>query len=215
MESGHKPTPTTLASGRSTPMHHCNTQKPEPQNQDNFTSSSRASRGRKFQNKKELYSKEKATDQRDAQTISLLWTSLLLLHGGDVTCFDVMKLLAGWDEVMWLVVRWRGEYYWLVATCHVTSCHLMQCDRLSCVMSRDAMRGHGDELLSVVPCNAMECYGLNMPLVARTRHAVRRGSATMWWSKYYSVLQSATTYFIGTTKYYSSKTPYYKVLLQH
>ena len=35
------------------------------------------------------------------QMISLLWTSLLLFHGGDVTCFDVMKLLAGWDEVMW------------------------------------------------------------------------------------------------------------------
>ena len=30
---------------------------------------------------------------------------LLLFHGGDVTCFDVMKLLAGPDEVMWLVVR--------------------------------------------------------------------------------------------------------------
>ena len=28
----------------------------------------------------------KATDQRDAQTISLLCTSLLLFHGGDVTC---------------------------------------------------------------------------------------------------------------------------------
>ena len=27
------------------------------------------------------------------------------VHGGDVTCFDVMKLLAGPDEVMWLVVR--------------------------------------------------------------------------------------------------------------
>ena len=44
------------------------------------TSSSRASRGRKFQKKKVVYSKEriclwnarKATDQRDAQTISLL-----------------------------------------------------------------------------------------------------------------------------------------------
>ena len=72
------------------------------------TSSSRASRGRKFQKKKKLYSKEmiclgnvrKATNRRDAQTISLLWASLVLFHGGDVTCFDVMKLLAGWDEVM-------------------------------------------------------------------------------------------------------------------
>lgn len=30
---------------------------------------------------------------------------LLLFHGGDMTCFDVVKLLAGRDEVMWLVVR--------------------------------------------------------------------------------------------------------------
>ena len=46
-----------------------------------------------------------------AQTISLLWTSFLLFHGGNVTCFDVMKLLAGWDEVLWFVVRWRGVSY--------------------------------------------------------------------------------------------------------
>ena len=32
--------------------------------------------------------------------ISLLWRSFLLFHGGDVTCFDVMKLLVGWDEVI-------------------------------------------------------------------------------------------------------------------
>jgi len=37
----------------------------------------------------------KATDQRHAQTIALLCTSFLLFHGGNVTCFDVMKLLAG------------------------------------------------------------------------------------------------------------------------
>ena len=64
-----------------------------------------------------------------------------------------MKLLAGRYEVMWLVVRCRVEYYWLVATCHVMSCHLMRCDCLCCVMSRDAKRGDGDELFSVVPCN--------------------------------------------------------------
>ena len=58
--------------------------------------------GRRFEKKKELAyrmcARRKATDQRDAQTISLQ------LHGGDVTCFDVTKLLAGCDEVMWLVV---------------------------------------------------------------------------------------------------------------
>ena len=35
----------------------------------------------------------KATDQRDAQTISLLGTSLLLFHGGDVTCFDACHVI--------------------------------------------------------------------------------------------------------------------------
>ena len=30
---------------------------------------------------------------------------VVMRRGGDVTCFDVMRLVAGWDEVMWLVVR--------------------------------------------------------------------------------------------------------------
>ena len=56
----------------------------------------------------------------------------------------------------------------------------MQCDCLHCVMSHDAMRCHGDELLSDVPCNWMECYELKMPLVVRSRCVVRNGSVTMW-----------------------------------
>ena len=167
----------------------------------------------------------KATDQRDAQTISLLLLPFMLFHGGDVTCFDVMKLLAGRDEVMWLVVRWRGEYYWLVATCHVMSCHVMschvmRCDCMCCVMSRDAMRGDGDELLSVVPCNGTECYELKMPLVVRSCCVVWSGSVTMWWSKvllcttkyynvlfqYYFVLQSTTPVLLRAAKYYSITT---------
>ena len=44
------------------------------------------------------------------------------------------------------------------------SCHLMRCDCLSCVASRDA----GDELLSFMPCDGMECYQLKMPLVVRS-----------------------------------------------
>ena len=72
--------------------------------------------GGSFRRKKNYIAKQefahiKAADQLVAQAISLLWTSLLLFHHGVVTCFDVMKLLAGWDEVMWLVVRWRGVSY--------------------------------------------------------------------------------------------------------
>ena len=142
----------------------------------------------------------KATDQRDAQTISLLWTSLLLFHGGDVASFVVMKLVVGGDEVMWLVVRWRGvSYYGMschVMSCHLMwrSCHLMPCDCLCCVMLRDAMRCHVmrapfDELSSVVPCHGMECYVLK----------------THW-------LWGHVVVVLCTTKYYCSTTLYYVVL---
>ena len=63
-------------------------------------------------------------------------------------------------------VTW-GDLLWLAATWHVMSCHLMwwsrhlmRCDGLCCVMSRAAMRCHGDELLYVAPCSGMECYEL-------------------------------------------------------
>ena len=36
----------------------------------------------------------------------------------------------------------------------------MRFDGLCCVMSRDAMRCHGHELLYVAPCSGMECYEL-------------------------------------------------------
>ena len=110
----------------------------------------------------------------------------------------------------------------------------MRCDCLCCVMSRDAVRCHGDELLSVVPCKGMKCYELKMPLVVRSRGVVGSGSVTTSWSnelsvlqsltpvcttkvllQYYSVIRSTTAVLLCTTKYYSSTTLYYTVLLQH
>ena len=84
----------------------------------------------------------KATDQRDAKIISLLWTSLLLFHGGDVLCFevkcfDVLMSVAGSGNV---VVKSFND--------------------LSCGILRDVMLYHGGELLYVVPCSGMECYEL-------------------------------------------------------
>ena len=70
-------------------------------------------------------------------------------------------------------------------SCHVMSCHLMRwsrlmrCDCLCFDMSRDAIRCHGDGLLSVVPCNGMECYELKMPLVVRSRCVVQSASGTV------------------------------------
>ena len=65
-----------------------------------YTSSSRASRWRKFQKKKELYRKEriclqnvrKMTDHCDVQTFFWVWTKLLPLQGCDVMRFGVMCL---------------------------------------------------------------------------------------------------------------------------
>ena len=99
----------------------------------------------------------KATDQRDAQIISLLWTSFLPFHGRDVPCW--------WCDLFWCHevgcwVRWSNvvvcEVTWCVLNavscdvlCHVMSCdvmwwscHLMWCDFLCCVMLRNAMRCH-------------------------------------------------------------------------
>ena len=56
----------------------------------------------------------------------------------------------------------------------------MRYDCVCWVMSRDAMRCHGDGLLAVAPCNGMECYELKMALVVRSRCVVRSGSVTMW-----------------------------------
>ena len=51
----------------------------------------------------------------------------------------------------------------------------MRCDGLCCVISRDAMRCHGDELLYVRPA-----VGWNVMSFARPRCVVRSGSVTMW-----------------------------------
>ena len=73
----------------------------------------------------------KATDQRDAQTISLLWTtSLLLFRGGDATCFDAC-------HVIWC----GGHVIWCDVIACVVSCHVMQCDVMWCALMWFAVRG--------------------------------------------------------------------------
>ena len=87
------------------------------------------------------------------------------------------------------VVVMQFDAMWLLVLCHVTWCDAMSCDVRSC-----------DELSSIVPCT--ECYERKTPLVVRSRCVARSGSVTMWWSK-------------GIFLYYSSTTPYCKVLLQY
>ena len=99
--------------------------------------------------------------------------------------------------VMFCALKWSVLMSWCLLRGQVMwwSRHLMRCNGLCCVMSRDAMRCHGDELYY---SSTTLCYKVLL--------------------QYYSVLQillCASPVLPCTTKYYSSTTLYYKVRLQY
>ena len=135
--------------------------------------------------------------------------------------------------VMFCALKWSVLMSWCLLRGQVMwwSRHLMRCDGLFCVMSRDAMRCHGDELYyssitlyykvllqyypvlqSTTPvlfCTT-KYYSNTTTILLRTTNA----AATLYYKvllQYYSVLQI----LLCTRKYYSSTTLYCKVLLQY
>ena len=91
--------------------------------------------------------------------------------------------------------------------CDVRRCDLMRCDCLCCVMSRDAMRCH-------VMCAHVLSYHLLCPAMGWNLrcHSVRSHCV------FELVIQSTILYYkalLCTTKYYSSTTLYYKVVLEY
>ena len=163
----------------------------------------------------------KATDQRDAQTISLLWTSLLLFHGGDVTCFDAC-------HVIWC----GGQVIWCDVIACVVSCHVMQCDVMCPAMVTLCVSKWfcDDVVIQVLFCTT-KCYSVLQSTTPALLCTTKYYSSTTLYYKvllqyysvlqstlqYYSVLQSTTPVLLCTAKYYSSTstTLYYKVLLQY
>ena len=132
------------------------------------------------------------TDQRDAQIISLLWTSLLPFHGGDVLCFevkcfDVLMSVAGSGHVM---VTSFDAMWWLVL-CHVTWCNAMSW-WWAVLLQYYSVLSVLQSTTPVLPCT--------------TKYYTST-------TKYYLVLQSTTPVLTCTTKYCSSTSLYYKVLL--
>ena len=96
--------------------------------------------------------------------------------------------------VMFCALKWSVLMSWCLLRGQVMwwSRHLMRCDGLFCVMSRDEMRCHGDELYY--------------------------SSTTLYYKvllQYYPVLKSTTPVLLCTTKYYSNTTLNYKVLVQY
>ena len=131
--------------------------------------------------------------------------------------------------VMFCALKWSVLMSWCLLRGQVMwwSRHLMRCNGLCCVMSRDAMRCHGDELYyssttpillcttPVLPCTT-KYYSSTTPVLPCT---TKYYSSTNLYYKvllqYYSVPQSTIPILPCTTKYYSSTTLYCKVLLQY
>ena len=122
-----------------------------------------------------------------------------------VACFDVMKSLAGWDEVMWLVVRWCGASYrgmschvfWCGVHACVVSCCVMRCDVLWCAL-----------MWWAVICCALQWHGMLWALDADVC------KVTLWGSKWFCddvVIQRTKKH----DKEIPSTTLYHKVLVQY
>ena len=116
--------------------------------------------------------------------------------------------------VMFCALKWSVLMSWCLLRGQVMwwSRHLMRCSGLCCVMSRDAMRCHGDELYysSTTLCHKvlLQYYSVLQILLCAT-------PVLPCTTKYYS---STTLCYSSTTlntKYYSNTTLYYKVLLQY
>ena len=123
----------------------------------------------------------------------------------------VMVCALKWSVLMsWCLLR--GQVMWW-------SRHLMRCDGSCCVMSRDAMRCHGDELYySNTTLNYKVLLQYYSVLQSTTPILLRTTNTTLYYKvllQYYPVLQSTTPVLPCTTKYYSSTNLCYKVLLQY
>ena len=109
--------------------------------------------------------------------------------------------------VMFCALKWSVLMSWCLLRGQVMwwSRRLMRCNGLCCVMSRDAMRCHGDE----------QYYSITLYYSNTTvdyKVLLKYYSVLL---QYYLVLQSTTPVLTVTTKYYSSTNLYYKVLLQY
>ena len=158
----------------------------------------------------------KATDQRDAHIISLLWTSLLRFHGGDVLCFevkccDVLMSVAGSGHVM---ITSFDAMWWLVL-CHVTWCNAMS---WLVLQSSTLYYSVLQSTTPVLPCTTKNYSSTNLYYKVLLQYYLVIQSTTpvlTCTTKHYSVLQRTTPVLPCTTKYYSSTNLYYKVLLQY
>ena len=170
-----------------------------------------------YKSKKEFAYRMRARRPTSAMPESFLCCERAFCRSMVVVMFCALK----WSVLMsWCLLR--GQVMWW-------SRHLMRCDGLCCVMSRDAMRCHGDELhyssttlyykvlLQYYPELQSTTHYSSTTLVLQSNNPIllRTTNTTLYYSSTTPVLPCTTKYYSSTTKYYSSTNLYYKVLLQY
>ena len=125
--------------------------------------------------------------------------------------------------VMFCALKWSVLMSWCLLRGQVMwwSRHLMRCNGLCCVMSRDAMRCHGDELYysstTLYYKVVLQYYSVLLQyysvLQSTTQVLLCTTPVLPCTTKYYSSINLYYKVLTCTTKYYSSTTLYYKVLL--
>ena len=134
--------------------------------------------------------------------------------------------------VMFCALKWSVLMSWCLLRGQVMwwSRHLMRCDGLCCVMSRDAMRCHGDELYYYCTTKyyssttllykvLLQYYSVLqsttpvLPCTTKNYSSTTKNYSST--TKYYSSTNLYYKVLLCTTKYYSSTTLYYKVILQY
>ena len=134
---------------------------------------------------------------------------VVMCRGGDLTCFDVMRSVAGWDEAIKVLLQY---YSVLQSTTPVLLC-TAKCYSSTTLYCKVLLQYYSvlQSAIPVLLCTTKyySSTTLYYTVLQRTTPVL------LCTTKYYSVLQSTTPVLLCTTKYYSSTTLYYKVLLQY
>ena len=131
---------------------------------------------------------------------------VVMCRGGDLTSFDVMRSVAGWDEAIKVLLQY---YSVLQSTTPVLLC------TAKCYSSTTLYYKVLLQYYSLLHSTTTYYSSTTLYYKVLLCTAKYYSSTTLYYKvllQYYSVLQSTTPVLLCTTKYYSSTTLYYTVL---
>ena len=131
---------------------------------------------------------------------------VLMCRGGDLTSFDVMRSVAGWDEAIKVLLQY---YSVLQSTTPVLLC-TAKCYSSTTLYYKVLLQYYSLLHSTTTYYSSTTLYYKVLLCTAKDY-----SSTTLYYKvllQYYPVLQSTTPVLLCTTKYYSSTTLYYTVL---